>query len=101
MEALAYNPFIQMYRRRTPALRTEFETEHILDLDDVAFARKWFTVENLRFHLMSAPLATFLPEGVLRRTGLAIGNAADALLTRIPVFQRWSWIFTFELVKPR
>ncbi len=100
MEALAYNPLIQLYRRLTPELRTEFETKHILSLRDVKFAERWFRVESLAYHLMAAPLATLLPAGLLRRSGLAIGHAVDAILTRVPLLQRWAWIFTFQLVKP-
>jgi len=99
MEALAYNPFIQLYRRRTPELRTEFEAQHILSLKDVERSRKWFDVADIRYHLMAAPLATFLPEGAPRRAGIALGHAIDAVATRIPLLQRWAWIFTFELVR--
>ena len=100
VEALAYNPFIQLYRNRTPELRTAWEKEHILSLRDVEFAKRWFGVENLRFHLMTAPLATFLPVGPIRTAGLELGGLLDSVLTRVPVLQLWSWMFSFELVKP-
>jgi SAM-dependent methyltransferase len=100
VEALSYNPFIQLYRNRTPELRTGWEKEHILGLKDVRLARRWFTVEHLRTHLMAAPLATFLPKGALRQAGLGVGHAVDQVLTRIPGFRWWAWQFTFELVRP-
>lgn len=99
-EALAYNPVIQLYRNRTPELRTAWEKEHILGMKDVRAATQWFRVENLRFFLLAAPLATLLPAGPLRRAGLAVGHAIDAVLTRIPGLRLWSWQFSFELVKP-
>lgn len=99
VEALAYNPAIQLYRELTPGLRTEWEKRHILGMKEVRFARRWFDVENLRFHLMAAPLATFLPEGFARNFGLRVGHAIDAVLTRIPLLRLWSWQFTFELVR--
>lgn len=99
-EALHYNPVIQMYRNRTPELRTSWEKEHILGLRDVRFAGNWFRVENTRFYLMTAPLATLLPQGPLRRGGLKIGHAIDRVLTRTPFLKYWSWQFSFELVKP-
>lgn len=99
VEALSYNPFIQLYRRLTPQLRTEFEARHILGMKDLRLAQRWFEVENLKFFLMAAPLATFLPPGAPRRLGLAAGHAVDTVLTRIPLFRLWSWIFSFELVK--
>jgi ubiquinone/menaquinone biosynthesis C-methylase UbiE len=97
-EALAYNPFINLYRARTPQLRTGWESEHILSLKDVELAKKWFRVENVKYFLMAAPLATLLPRAV-RPAGLALGHAIDWVLTRTPLLQRWSWQFTFELVK--
>ena len=100
-EALAYNPVIQLYRNRTPELRTAWEKEHILGMKDIRFATQWFRVENLRFFLMAAPLATLLPMGPLRRAGLAVGHALDTVLTRVPGLRLWSWQFSFELVKPR
>ncbi|MEO5580666.1 MAG: class I SAM-dependent methyltransferase [Gemmatimonadaceae bacterium] len=100
VEALGYNPVIQLYRNRTPNLRTEWEKKHILTMRELKFARRWFGVENVRFFLMASPLATLLPEGPIRRGFLTAGHALDALLTRIPGVQLLSWQFAFELVKP-
>ena len=100
IEALAYNPFIQLYRNRTPHLRTEWEKRHILGMKELRLARRWFDVENVKFFLMAAPLATLLPRGPLRRGGLAVAHAIDSVATRIPALQLWSWQFAFELVKP-
>jgi SAM-dependent methyltransferase len=99
VEALAYNPVIQLYRDRTPQLRTDWERKHILGMREVRLAKKWFAVENVKFFLMASPLATLLPSGPLRRGFLAVGNAIDAVTTRIPGLQLWSWQFAFELVK--
>jgi SAM-dependent methyltransferase len=99
VEALAYNPFIRMYRRRTPHLRTAWEKEHILSLRELTLAREWFQVEQVRFFHLTAPLATFLPAGIMRRTGITIGHAIDHIVTRIPLLRLWSWQFSFELVK--
>jgi SAM-dependent methyltransferase len=100
VEALAYNPAIQLYRRLTPHLRTEFERNHILSLRELRLARRWFRVENVRFFLMAAPLFTLLPAGPIRRGGIALGHAIDAVATRIPFLNLMSWQMTFELVKP-
>ena len=98
VEALGYNPVIQWYRNRTPSLRTDWEKQHILTLREVRFARRWFNVENVRYHLMAAPAAVLLP-APLRNAGIGVGHLLDSVLTRIPLLQRWSWQFTFELVK--
>jgi SAM-dependent methyltransferase len=99
LEALAYNPVIQVYRNRTPELRTAWEAQHILSLREVRLAERWFKVENLKFHLLTAPLGTLLPKGRVRRTAVRLLHGIDTVLTRIPYLQLWSWQFSFELVK--
>jgi hypothetical protein len=91
---------IQLYRNRTPELRTDWEKKHILGMREVKLARQWFNVENVKFFLMAAPLATLLPAGALRRGFITVGHAIDSIATRIPGLQLWSWQFAFELVKP-
>ena len=100
LEALAYNPVIQLYRNRTPELRTDWEKQHILGMREVEMAKRWFRVENVRFFLMAAPLATLLPAGPIRRAFIRVGHGIDSVLTRVPGLQLWSWQFSFELVKP-
>lgn len=101
VEALAYNPVIQLYRNRTPHLRTDWEKKHILSMRELRFAKQWFNVDNVRFFLMASPLATFLPAGPVRRGGIALAQLVDSVATRIPGLQLWSWQFAFELVKPQ
>jgi SAM-dependent methyltransferase len=92
VEALDYNPFIKLYRRLTPAMRTDWEKSHILDLQDVAFAQRFFRLGELRFWHMTSYAAAFAP----RLLGML--DAIDRLLVRIPWVQRMAWIFTFELL---
>ena len=99
IEALAYNPVIQLYRDRTPHLRTDWEKKHILGMKELRYARQWFSVENVKFFLLAAPLATFLPAGPIRRGGIALAHAVDSVMTKVPGLQLWSWQFAFELVK--
>ena len=100
VEALSYNPFIQLYRELTPTLRTTWEKQHILSLKEVRFAQRWFRVENMRFFNLVSPLATFLPRGPVREGALRVAHSIDSVLTRVPVLRLWSWVFAFELVKP-
>lgn len=99
MEALAHNPVIQLYRDRTPHLRTAWEKEHILGMREVRQAKQHFRVDNVQFFCLVSPLATLLPNGPLRRAGLAVGYGLDQILTRIPLLKLWSWQFSFELVR--
>ncbi len=95
IEALDYNPAIKLYRRLTPQMRTEWEKSHILSYRDLAFASRFFEVRDVRhWHLFSIA-ASFLP------AALPLLNSLDLLALRLPLFQRMSWMFTFELHRRR
>jgi ubiquinone/menaquinone biosynthesis C-methylase UbiE len=91
VEALDYNPAIKLYRKLTPAMRTEWESSHILGLQDVAFASRFFDLGELRYWHVTSYAAGRFP------ALLGVLNALDGLLTRVPWIQRLAWIFTFEL----
>lgn len=100
VEALGYNPLIQRYRRRTPDLRTGWESEHILDMKDVRLARRYFEVRDRRhWHLFSIG-AAFAKGRAMHAAALAVGDALDAVALRIPGLQLMSWQFSFEFRKP-
>lgn len=99
VEALSYNPVIQLYRKLTPGLRTQWEKDHILGMREVRYAEQWFDVQNVRFFLMAAPLATLVPWEPARNVLLGVGRAIDSIATRVPGLQLWSWQIAFELVK--
>lgn len=95
VEALDYNPAIKFYRMRTPEMRTEWEKAHILSLKDIRFARRFFDIGEVRYwHILSiaAPHAGRFAPTLYK---------LDSLLQRIPLIQRMSWIFTFELMRPQ
>jgi ubiquinone/menaquinone biosynthesis C-methylase UbiE len=101
-EALAYNPVIQLYRKLTPELRTEWEKEHILSLREVRMAKKWFNVGDLRYwHLFSVLGAFVRRVPPLFNLVMPALHGLDALVTRIPGLQLMAWQFSFQLVKPR
>jgi len=95
VEALDYNPAIKFYRYITPKMRTDWEKHHILSLNDIRFAKRFFQVKNIKYwHIVSilAPYMMF---------ALPILNWIDNFLTRIPIVRLMAWIFTFELIKPK
>ena len=99
VEALAYNPVIQLYRRLTPHLRTSFEKEHILSLRELRFAKHFFEVENVRyFHLVSLATTPLRHSRWFGRA-LKIANAIDRVVLKIPPISYLAWSFSFELVK--
>jgi ubiquinone/menaquinone biosynthesis C-methylase UbiE len=93
VEALDYNPAIKLYRMMTPAMRTDWEKAHILDLSDVRFASRFFTVEEVKFWHIFGYIAGKFPALFPLLDGM------DRLLEKVPYLQRMGWIFTFVLRK--
>ena len=93
VEALDYNPAIKLYRMLTPDMRTEWEKAHILSLKDVEFAKRFFGLGSIKYwHVIGYAAGKF--PSLLR-----ILNLFDRVLEKIPLVQRMSWMFTFELIK--
>jgi ubiquinone/menaquinone biosynthesis C-methylase UbiE len=93
VEALNYNPIIRLYRFLTPQMRTHWEKNHILTLEDVKFARRFFDVGEIRFWHITSILSPYI------MPALPILNFMDRFLTRIPLLKLMAWTFTFELIK--
>ena len=93
VEALDYNPAIKLYRMMTPAMRTDWEKAHILDLSDVRFATRFLELHEVRYWHILGYIGGKFP------ALLPMIDAFDRLLEKIPYVQRMAWIFTFELRK--
>jgi ubiquinone/menaquinone biosynthesis C-methylase UbiE len=101
MEALGYNPIINLYRRRTPHLRTAWEAKHILTLKEVKKARAYFGRVSVRyFHLSTIGAVLFRRTPVFSPV-LSVLEAIDSVILRIPFLQRMAWQMFFELSEPR
>jgi ubiquinone/menaquinone biosynthesis C-methylase UbiE len=101
MEALGYNPVINLYRKRTPHLRTAWEAEHILTLREVEKAQKYFRrVEVKYFHLATIVAVAFRRTRIFSPL-LRVLEAVDSIILRIPYLQRMAWQMFFELSEPR
>ena len=95
VEALEYNPAIKLYRRLTPEMRTDWEKNHILGIRDLAYARRFFTLGEVRYWHITSILAPYM------KPLLPFFNVIDRVLTSIPLVRLMAWIFTFELVKEK
>jgi len=101
LEALGYNPVINLYRKRTPHLRTAWEAEHILTLREVEKAEKYFgRVEVKYFHLATIAAVLFRKTRIFSPL-LRVLEGVDAIILRIPYLQRMAWQMFFELSEPR
>jgi ubiquinone/menaquinone biosynthesis C-methylase UbiE len=100
LEALANNPIIHAYRRRTPHLRTAWETEHILRFEDSVRMRKYFhRVEVRSFHL-AVLAAVPLRKTPLFKPARAVLDAVDGAILRVPGIRRQGWMACFLLSDP-
>lgn len=90
-ESLNYNPIISLYRKLTPLQRTHWESEHILSLKDIRFAKQYFLVNKIKYWHFTSILATFF------KPLLPFFNMLDKILGKIPLIQLLAWVFTFEL----
>ena len=93
VEALDCNPAIKLYRTLTSHLRTDWEKKHILSYEEIAFAKRFFEVKDIRhWHLFSIAGA-YIP------SALPFLNALDRFFLSLPLLKMMSWMFTFELHK--
>jgi ubiquinone/menaquinone biosynthesis C-methylase UbiE len=94
LEALDYNPAIKLYRRMTPAMRTDWEKAHILSLKDVRFAARFFEIEDVTYWHITGYIGGRFPRV------LPVVDRLDRALERIPLVQRLSWMFSFVMRRP-
>lgn len=100
IEPLGHNPVINLYRSRTPSLRTP--DEHPLLLGDFDVARRYFgAVDPQFFHLQALAAVPFRDRGFF---GPLLGGleAADRTLFRaVPYARRFAWQVVLRLAAPR
>jgi ubiquinone/menaquinone biosynthesis C-methylase UbiE len=99
-EGLADNPLINLYRKMTPHLRTEWEAKHILRVGDLKLAKCYFgKVEARFFHLFTIAAVPFRNTrffpGLLR-----ILERIDSAVLRVPFVRTQAWQIVFVLSQP-
>ena len=102
-EALGHNPIIRLYRKRTPHLRTAWEIDHILKIDDIKLAGQDFGFGSIiihYFHLFSI-LGVLFRKTPLFNPVLTMLEAIDSLVLKIPYLNLMAWQAVFELSTPK
>jgi ubiquinone/menaquinone biosynthesis C-methylase UbiE len=101
IEALGHNRLIQRYREKTPHLRTDYETKHILRKKEIELAKKYFNrVEILGFfHLATLGAVPFRKHRIFSVV-LPITEALDRILLNLPVLKWQAWQVIFVLSEP-
>ena len=102
VEALRHNPLIHWYRKKTPHLRTEWEVEHILGVESLAVARKYFhNIDVKFFHLAVLAAVPFRKTPFFFKPVRALLNKIDSLLLRSETIGKYGWIMVFTMSKPK
>ncbi len=101
LEALSDNPIFQLYRRRTPHLRTAWEVDHLLSGSSATFMQEHFEETSVRFFhllvLLAVPLRNTRLFGPLRR----MLDVCDRILLAVPGLRRQAWMACFTVARPR
>lgn len=100
IEPLGHNPFINLYRKLTPQMRTV--DEHPLLMQDLDVAKKLFrNVDAQFFHLFSL-LAVPFRNSKMFGPLLHFLDSLDAFLFKyVPFARSWAWVVVFSVQGPR
>lgn len=101
VEAQGTNPVINLYRRRTPHLRTSWEAKHILSIKQVDQARAFFEGVEITFYHLFTILAIPFRKSRIFTPLLAVLEAIDRVILRLPGVRRMAWQMIFVLSKPK
>lgn len=101
IEALRHNPLIHAYRRRTPHLRTEWEVQHILGVEDLKTFRQYFHEVKVKFFHLSALMLVPLRKTSLFPKILPIFNKIDNFFLRSELIGKYAWIMIVEVARPK
>lgn len=99
IEPMGYNPLINLYRKYTPAIRTE--DERPLLLEDIQLARRYFHGVNARFFnlftLLAVPFRKTMGFDVLVGVFDLIDRRVFAIL---PFLKKYAWMVVLDLSRP-
>jgi SAM-dependent methyltransferase len=100
LEPMGHNPLINLYRNRTPELRTE--DEHPLLESDLENARRHFdTVDAEYFNLLSLAAVPLRRTSAFDRVNRALDSADHWLFERFSGLRKHAWMVMVTLSGPR
>ena len=101
VEALKHNPLIHWYRKRTPHLRTGWEVEHILGIDDLNVVRKYFQEINVRFFHLTVLAAVPFRKTIIFKPLRILLDLIDKIILGNQFIGKYAWIMVFTMSKPK
>lgn len=100
VEPLGHNPVFNLYRKLTPAMRTD--DEHPLRMRDLALMRRFFERVDVHYFHIATLAAVPFRNTVAFKPLLAVLQAFDRSLMRLlPPIRRWAWVAVIDLGGPR
>jgi len=100
-EALRHNPLIHWYRKRTPHLRTKWEVEHILGVDALNDAQKYFGEVNAKFFHLLVLAAVPFRKTLFFKPLRTIFDSIDRIILSNQFIGKYAWIMVFSMSYPR
>ena len=94
IEPMGHNPFIRLYRRMTPNMRTE--DEHPLMMKDLKEMRRRFPSISFRFYHLFSLLAVPFMKTRMAKPLLSISERVDSFVLRLPFVRRLAWMVVIE-----
>jgi len=101
VEALRHNPIIHWYRKKTPHLRTQWEVEHILGVEDLIIVRKYFQKVDVRFFHLAVLAAVPFRKTQFFKSMRAFLNKVDSILLKSQPIGKYGWIMIFTMSRPK
>jgi SAM-dependent methyltransferase len=101
LEPLGHNPIINLYRQRTPHLRTQ--DEHPLLMTDLDHARRYFGTLRTRYFTLSAMGALVFAKlpALFHPARHMLDQLDKGLFALLPPARRWAWTVGMVLEAPK
>jgi ubiquinone/menaquinone biosynthesis C-methylase UbiE len=99
-EALRHNPLIHWYRKRTPQLRTQWEVEHILGVEDLRRAAKNFGDVSVTFFHLAVLAAVPFRKTPFFNPLCRMLDRIDSMILRHQSIGKYGWIMVFAMRQP-
>ncbi len=99
LEPLGYNPFINLFRRLTPSIRTP--DEHPLLQRDLSLAKSYFTDVDLQYYYLTTLVAAPIAKKRFGKAAVDMCNRIDRALFKVfPGLRKFAWMVVMEMREP-
>ncbi len=99
IEPLGHNPFINLFRKLTPKLRSE--DEHPLKSEDLKLFSDYFSKVNISYFHLTTLLAVPFRNSRFFNTAFSLLNKVDSVLFNFDVCKKNAWMIVLELSNPQ